>query len=107
MQSYCKEKKVILSFRRRLLFDLRVLCSLLQLTLGLFFLRKGYCEISQNEAEFMRDGGKVQKAFLAAQNSKLAQQLTNVQKHVATIHRPLPEYRLKLFSDVESGFQEF
>lgn len=44
----------------------------------------------------MRDGAKAQEALLAAQNSKLAQQLADVQEYVATIRRSLPQYRVYL-----------
>lgn len=55
----------------------------------------------------MCDGGRAQKALLAAQNSNLAQQLPDVQKDVATIRLCLPQYGYKLSSDFESGLQDF
>lgn len=55
----------------------------------------------------MRDGAKVLKALLAAQNSTQAQQLTDVQKQAATICRSLSEYRSKSSSGIQSEFQEF
>lgn len=45
----------------------------------------------RNDDEFMRYGTKAQKALLAAHNSKLAQQLAEVQKSVTTICKSLPE----------------
>lgn len=54
----------------------------------------------------MRDGAKACEMLLAAQNSKLAQQLGDVQKHAATVSRSLSEYRFKVSSDIKSGFQE-
>lgn len=38
----------------------------------------------------MRDVARSQEALLAAQNSELAQQLVNVQKHAATIRIRIP-----------------
>lgn len=55
----------------------------------------------------MRDGAKARKALLAAQNSKLAQQLADVKKQVATNFMSLPAYRSKVFSDIKFGFKEF
>lgn len=55
----------------------------------------------------MLDGAKAQEALLAAQSSKLAQQLADVQEDAATIRRSLPQYRSKLYSDTDSGFQKF
>lgn len=54
----------------------------------------------------MRDGVMTWEAPLAAQNTKPALQLANVQKHVATILRPLPDHRSNLSSDISSGFQD-
>lgn len=55
----------------------------------------------------MRDRGKAQEAMLVAQSSKLAQQIADVQNHVATIPTSLPEYRSKLSSDILLGFYVF
>lgn len=54
----------------------------------------------------MRDASETQEALLAAQNSKRAQQLADVQGYAATIHRSLPDYRFKLSSDIETGLPD-
>lgn len=48
----------------------------------------------------MSDRAKAGESFLTAQNSKLAQQLAAVQKHVATSRGSRPEYVCKLSSDI-------
>lgn len=60
-----------------------------------------------NDSEFMRDGPQVRKPLFAVQNSRQARQLAHVQKHFATTHRSLTEYRSKLSSSIKSGFPEF
>lgn len=55
----------------------------------------------------MSDGPKAWEALLAAQNSKLDQQLADVQKHVAPNRLSLPEYLYNLSSDFVSVFHEF
>lgn len=62
---------------------------------------------TRNNAEFMCDGASAQEALLAAQNSKLALQLPDVQKHIATIRSSQLEYRSELSLDIASGFQVF
>lgn len=62
---------------------------------------------NQNDVDFMSDGAKAQEKLLAARNSKLAQQWDDVQRHLATIRRSMPEYRSKWSADIESGFKEF
>lgn len=47
---------------------------------------------NRHEAEFIRDRANVQKALLAAQNSKLVQQFADVQKHITIICRSKPDY---------------
>lgn len=55
----------------------------------------------------MRDEAKAREALFAVQNSKVAQPLKDFYKHVATICRPLLNYRTKLPFDTKSGFQGF
>lgn len=62
---------------------------------------------SRNDAELTRDAAKARETLLTAQNSKLGQQLADVQKHVTTIRRFLLEYRSKLYFAIETGFKQF
>lgn len=55
----------------------------------------------------MQDGGKAREALLTAQNSKLALNVADVQKHIATICSFLPQYRFKSSFDSESEFHIF
>lgn len=61
----------------------------------------------RNNADFMRDRAKAQKALLAVQNSNLAQQLAEVLKNGTTIRMSLPEYRSRLSFDIQLRFREF
>lgn len=56
---------------------------------------------NRNVAQLRRDEAKAREAFSAAQNSKLDQQLADIQKHVVTIRRFLPQYRSNLSSNIE------
>lgn len=55
----------------------------------------------------MRDKAMVQEVLLAAQNTKLAQQLADAQKHAGTNLGSLPEYCFKFSSDITSEYQQF
>lgn len=55
----------------------------------------------------MHDGTRAREFLSAAQYSALAPQSGEVQKHVSTIPRSLPEYRPKLSLDVWSWFHAF
>lgn len=55
----------------------------------------------------MRDSDKAWETLLATQNSKLAQKLADVQKHVAAIRKTMTKYPSKLSSDIELGCEEF
>lgn len=61
----------------------------------------------RNDAELMRDRARAPESLLAAQDSKLAQKLADIQKHIFTIHKSLPNISFKLSSDIQSEFQEF
>lgn len=54
----------------------------------------------------MGDGSKAREALLAAQKSRLTEQLGDVQKYFATIRRSFPGYCSKMSSNIESRLQE-
>lgn len=62
---------------------------------------------SGNDAKFMRVAANAQKSLLVSTRNKLAQQLVDVQIHVSTISRCLPEYPFRLSCGIAAGFEEY
>lgn len=61
----------------------------------------------QNDAQFMRNEARAKEDLMAAQTTKLTQQIADVRKHVKTICTYSPQCLFKLSSEIESSFQEF